>query len=104
MERDPNKVTAFPVPVGQTCDDFQGMTLRDYFAGQAMAAILSRRDLTLLYQQVDGDDSWMPEWNGWSTSGTPVEIISAHGVTARMAYEMADAMIVARGGEPGGSS
>jgi hypothetical protein len=82
MERDPNKVTAFPVPVGQTCDDFQGMTLRDYFAAKAMAALLAW----------PGDESVL----SWQEVGM--------NQLASQAYRYADAMIVARGGEPGGSS
>ena len=29
--------SAFPVEVGQTCDDLRGMSLLDWFAGQALA-------------------------------------------------------------------
>ncbi len=30
--------SAFPVEVGQTCDDLRGMSLLDWFAGQALAS------------------------------------------------------------------
>ena len=34
--------TAFPVPIGQTGEDRCGMSLRDWFAGMAMQAMISR--------------------------------------------------------------
>ena len=33
--------SAFPVEVGQTCDDLRGMSLLDWFAGQAMQGCLA---------------------------------------------------------------
>jgi hypothetical protein len=33
--------SAFPVEVGQTCDDLRGMSLFDWFAGQALSGLLS---------------------------------------------------------------
>ena len=33
--------SAFPVEVGQTCDDLRGMSLLDWFAGQAISGLLS---------------------------------------------------------------
>ena len=30
--------SAFPVEVGQTCDDLRGMSLLDWFAGQALSS------------------------------------------------------------------
>jgi hypothetical protein len=30
--------SAFPVEVGQTCDDLRGMSMLDWFAGQALAS------------------------------------------------------------------
>tara|TARA_R110000868_G_scaffold167432_4_gene401766 strand:+ start:985 stop:1206 length:222 start_codon:yes stop_codon:yes gene_type:complete len=32
-----NDESAFPVEVGQTCDELRGMSLLDWFAGQALA-------------------------------------------------------------------
>jgi len=36
--------SAFPVEVGQTCDDLRGMSLLDWFAGQALTGLLSDGD------------------------------------------------------------
>ena len=36
-----NDESAFPVEVGQTCDDLRGMSLLDWFAGQAISGLLS---------------------------------------------------------------
>ena len=33
--------SAFPVPIGQTADDARGMSLRDYFAAQAINYMLN---------------------------------------------------------------
>jgi hypothetical protein len=33
--------SAFPVEVGQTCDDLRGMSLLDWFAGQAMVGLIT---------------------------------------------------------------
>jgi hypothetical protein len=41
--------TAFPVAIGQTAADMKGMSLRDWFAGQAMTAMLSLEDVHLNY-------------------------------------------------------
>jgi len=79
MARDPNKLTAYPVPLGQTCDDFQGVTIRDYFAAKAMAALIAKLPR--------GDSNGVYE----------VEYV------ARSSYIYADAMIAARG-ESGGSN
>ena len=39
---DNNFVSAFPVPVGQTCGDLVGLSLRDYFAAKAMQALIAK--------------------------------------------------------------
>jgi len=40
-----NELQAFPMAVPENWDSIQdGMTLRDYFAGQALVALLSRSD------------------------------------------------------------
>jgi len=36
---------AFPVPVGVVAADMQGMSLRDYFAGQALAGLCANEKL-----------------------------------------------------------
>lgn len=36
--------SAFPVEVGQTCDDLRGMSLLDWFAGQALAGVWAGRE------------------------------------------------------------
>ncbi len=68
---------AFPVPVTPTrdggwasCKEVEGMTLRDWFAGQALAGLAA------------------------SCSNSP------DGDIARWSYEFADAMLVARKVEP----
>ena len=33
--------SAFPVEVGQTCDDLRGMSLLDWFAGQCLSGLMS---------------------------------------------------------------
>ena len=67
---------AFPVacsangtPLRVSYQDTEGMSLRDWFAGQAMAAFLGRED----------------------------EHIYGHGKVAELAYQQADAMLAARG-------
>lgn len=36
--------SAFPIPIGQTAVDSQGMELRDWFAGMAMNGLISQAD------------------------------------------------------------
>lgn len=36
--------SAFPVEVGQTCDDLRGMSLLDWFAGQALSGVWAGRE------------------------------------------------------------
>jgi hypothetical protein len=55
-----------------------GMTLRDYFAGQAMAAMITTANGPLMSHG---------QWQG------------AEALTAKSAYEVADAMLKAREGE-----
>lgn len=64
---------AFPQSNGLSSDP-TGMTLRDYFAGQAITAISGRWGGTM--SDIDGDSV---------------------AITARIAYELADAMLKARG-------
>jgi len=59
----------------------QSMSLRDWFAGQALQAIVSQQDYSKM------------------TLGTPIQLILQE--TAKRSYELADAMLKARGpGEP----
>lgn len=67
-----NDMPAFPRTY--TADGHNGMTLRDYFAGQALSAIVSERR----------------EGDGGSQSSNTVSYI------ARQAYALADAMLAAR--------
>lgn len=46
MSNQPNGGPAFPVP-GVTGNLCRGMTLRDYFAGQALAGIMANSDLMI---------------------------------------------------------
>ena len=62
---DPKSISAFPVPGWKGDADFNGMTLRDYFAAKAIAEV---------------------DWaNNSVQNGT------------KWAYELADAMLAARG-------
>ena len=66
---------AFPVPDGAS--DMPGMTLRDYFAANAMQGLISCPD----WREGAGEDVGM----------------DASDYTASVAYMMADAMLKARG-------
>ena len=62
-------MNAFPIAIPANCDGYEdGMTLRDYFAGQALAGIASDPDVDIsIYDR------------------------------AKWSYRMADAMLEARG-------
>ena len=66
---------AFPCEISSTADFNEGMTLRDYFAAKAMQGLMSACDNT----------------GTWMATGISDEV-------AKNAYEVADAMIAARGG------
>jgi hypothetical protein len=66
---DKNEETAFPVPIGQTGEDRCGMSLRDYFAGQALASLVEPDDVQYLH-------------------GKPTVLA----LVASVAYQLADAM------------
>ena len=66
---DPKSISAFPVPGWKDDADFNGMALRDYFAAKALQGICAHPDTWGLLQK---------------------------GI-ARTAYDMADAMLEARG-------
>jgi hypothetical protein len=71
---------AFPQPFydekGRCIDGLEGMTLRDYFAAKAMQGLMGR------------------SWADASTGKFPENL---HAVWATAAYQMADAMLNARG-------
>lgn len=50
LARDANEERAFPVTIGQTDEDLQGMSLRDWFAGQALAG-MNWRDSEVTYEK-----------------------------------------------------
>lgn len=58
-----------------------GMTLRDYFAGQALAGLFSYIDSETLHRVAASQQ------------------VSGHVIVCRMAYDYADAMLAARGGD-----
>ena len=67
---------AFPIPGLQNNPSYNGLTVRDYFAAKAMAALIS-------------------------TAGGPCIVGALSGVedeTAKGAYKIADAMVAARDG------
>ena len=65
--------SAFPVEVGQTCDDLRGMSLLDWFAGQALQGCLA-------YSHLD------PQRGNWQENASAEE-------TANYSYVVADAMM-----------
>ena len=74
---------AFPLTVESpdgSVTTFQGMTLRDWFAGQAMTSL----------------GTWMPDlsYDGVHAGLTSVRVLDAR---AKWAYAQADAMLKARG-------
>jgi hypothetical protein len=70
MNTDKDGGNAFPIPGLQDDPDFNGMSLRDYFAAKAM--------------------------QGWLASFGPTDSPKASSV-ANLAYGIADAMLAARG-------
>jgi hypothetical protein len=43
-------MNAFPIAIPAGCEGYEdGMTLRDYFAGQALVGLLSRNDVPLAH-------------------------------------------------------
>jgi len=70
---DKNDEAAFPVPIGQTGEDRCGMSLRDWFAGKALASLLEPDDVQYLH-------------------GNPTRLA----LVASVAYQIADAMMGAR--------
>ena len=71
MQFKPKHLPAFPSPSGFS---YKGLSVRDYFASHAMSGMLAAPTVTL-----DGD---------------------GYNRIARVAYEIADAMLAARGEEP----
>jgi len=69
---------AFPIPGLQDDAEFNGMTLRDYFAAKVLQGYLS------------GDCSWR------DNDYVPENGLSIMGNNARMAYQIADAMLAER--------
>jgi len=68
---------AFPIPTEFMTTEHQGMTLRDYFAGQTAVALATPQAITLIGQK----------------RMTSLQLATA-------CYDFADAMIAAREGEP----
>jgi len=67
---------AFPIPGDQHDSDFNGMTLRDYFAAKAITAAMTTPWRDIGYTPADG-----------------LSDIQQH---ARLAYQIADAMLAER--------
>jgi hypothetical protein len=70
---------AFPVPGLASNSDYDGMTLRDYFAAKALSTILGQYDFTFFE-----DDKSEKQGDAFSL------------IVAKNAYAMADAMLKAR--------
>lgn len=78
-----SKMQAFPNGGYRDGDQCNGMTLRDWFAGQALVGILAS--------------------HRWARDGTTEQdgsILESSDVAAGLAYKMADAMLSARMVEP----
>lgn len=87
---------AFPHPT--ECSDGRaiphlGMTLRDWFAGQALAGIISRLGVLSYTPLRDAP----PQHNDVADAGDEDAVDMNHYGTAFVAYEIADAMLEARG-------
>jgi hypothetical protein len=80
MSNDGGPVYPQRIQSGMTYTDFPGMSLRDWFAGQALAGIMG------------------PNYD-WFTSGSSETGSRAH-EAAFFAYAMADAMLAARNPTP----
>ena len=68
-----NDETAFPPPIGQTDERQWGMSLRDWFAGKALASLLESDDVQYLH-------------------GNPTRLA----LVTSVAYQVADAMMETR--------
>ncbi len=88
-----NGGTAFPIPGGVSADGYTfnptgGMSLRDYFAAKALAAIIANGEESLDARDVWSDgppgDEIPREWDAWT------------GSVAVRAYHYADAMLAER--------
>lgn len=75
MNTDKDGGNAFPIPGLQEDPDFNGLSVRDYFAAKALSGLAGRK-----FHKGDGEDGYA-EW------------------AAAMAYEFADAMLAARGAQ-----
>lgn len=76
---------AFPVPGLQQHEEFNGMTLRDYFAAKAMQGMLAVPDNQRYGDRSDKSLS-VEQWQQWCVTGV-----------VEHAYRVSDAMIAARG-------
>lgn len=81
---------AFPITESVSHAGHPGMSLRHYFASQAMQALLTNPKLDFAFR--DSDD--VPCWNEYFGEESDVH---AKTMLARMAFEAADAMLLAAG-------
>lgn len=80
-------------PVNGPNGDFPGMSLRDWFAGQALAGIISRLGVLSYTPRID----MLQQHNEVNDAGEDNEDSDMmHYGTAYTAYEIADAMLAAR--------
>jgi len=84
---------AFPV-TNPAIHDAHGMTMRDWFAGQALAQCIARSSARA--QEELADDGQFPTTAGDIEFNDPAELCCEAGRIARSAYEVADTMIAAR--------
>ena len=65
------------------------ISLRDHFASDAMKAILANPELKFLFKPTE----CCPEWNEYILGKYGEKRVSATDVVAKLAFEMADAML-----------
>lgn len=87
MNTDKDGGNAFPVSGLQDHPEFNGMSLRDYFAAKAMQGMLAVPDDQRYGDRADKTLS-IEEWQQWCVTGV-----------VEHAYRVADAMLAARGAQ-----
>lgn len=87
MNTDKDGGNAFPIPGLKDDPDFNGLSVRDYFAAKAMQGMLAVPDDQRYGDRADKTLS-IEEWQQWCVTGV-----------VEHAYRVADAMIRVRGAQ-----